>query len=160
VEKLGLVLGDLEGDADAAVDTLLGGRISLPGLKATVEAIGQDFTFEMTAGTPDPDDPGDGVPPAEGIRAAGLTIEEVVVLDWLRAGSKDARIILDAVSKDEPVFVFRAHDSLGVSVLGYYERECEDAGCPAEQIVGVEQRAEQFAAWAVDNPEAMKLPDA
>lgn len=61
----------------------------------------------------------------------------------------------EAIPADEPVFVFRARDRHALAALREYLSRCEQAA----HVAVIEQRIEDFQAFARRHPERMKEPD-
>jgi hypothetical protein len=74
-------------------------------------------------------------------------------------GTKDQKILDETKDTEEPVIVFRAKDALALEVLLRYAILAEQAGCPADFIVGVTAKAAEFALWRSVNVEKVRTPD-
>jgi len=72
---------------------------------------------------------------------------------------KDKKIIADAKKNGTPIFVLTAKDSMSIRTMYNYMFHCEDNGCDAEHINGVNKRIKEFAAWKGQNPDKVHTPD-
>ena len=74
-------------------------------------------------------------------------------------GMEKAAEILESVTADEPIFVFRAKDILSTMVLLHYLTLVESYNPHSEQCESITRWIDQFRKWQHANPEKVKLPD-
>lgn len=73
----------------------------------------------------------------------------------IRAGRLYNRASGDNIPANEPVFIFRARDKKAVPALHFYVGICNDR----EHVAAVQQRIDDFQAFAKQHPHLMKHPD-
>lgn len=63
-----------------------------------------------------------------------------------------------AIPEDEPVFLFRARDMLGLQTLVVYEGLCRMNGCEPSHLAGVAGAIARFEKFMNEHPDRMKMP--
>jgi hypothetical protein len=63
----------------------------------------------------------------------------------------------EPIPADEPIFILRGKDKLAEAAVLSYAYACDSHS--TAQAKAVIKRAEEFARFALDNPERMRLPD-
>ena len=63
------------------------------------------------------------------------------------------------IPEDEPLILFRAHDTLLVDLLEYYMELCKRAGSPQSQTDLLQQRIDEIKSWQSTHQDLLKVPD-
>lgn len=59
----------------------------------------------------------------------------------------------------EPLFLFRATDTLAPATIRDYAMRAQVVGCSDEFVNAIKRHADRIAEWQVANPELVKQPD-
>ena len=62
------------------------------------------------------------------------------------------------IPTDEPVFLFRARDSLSIDALDHYLYVCEASECAIEHLDLVRQDITRFRKWQYDHKDIVRRP--